>query len=31
MIKKVREGEEFLKTMGRVMRKFVKWMDERGI
>jgi len=30
MIKKVMGSKELMKTVGRVMRKFVKWMNEKG-
>ena len=30
MIRKVMGSEELMKTVGRVMRKFVKWMNEKG-
>lgn len=30
MIRKVMGSEELMKTLGRVMRKFVKWMNEKG-
>jgi hypothetical protein len=30
MIRKVMGSKELMKTVGRVMRKFVKWMDEKG-
>jgi len=30
MIKKVMGSKELMKTVGRVMRKFVKWMHEKG-
>ena len=30
MIRKVAYGTDFMKTVGRVMRKFVKWMNEKG-
>ena len=30
MIRKVACGTDFMKTVGRVMRKFVKWMKEKG-
>ena len=30
MIRKVMGSKELMKTVGRVMRKFVKWMNEKG-
>ncbi len=30
MIRKVAGSKDFMKTVGRVMRKFVKWMKEKG-
>ena len=30
MIRKVAGSKELMKTVGRVMRKFVKWMKEKG-
>ena len=30
MIRKVIGSKELMKTVGRVMKKFVKWMDEKG-
>jgi len=30
MIRKVADSKDFMKTVGRVMRKFVKWIKEKG-
>ncbi len=30
MIRKVAGSKDFMKTVGRIMRKFVKWMTEKG-